>query len=149
METTIIKVSEHATGNLDHDDGRRLHAAIMPDLNAGRNVSLDFSGMDIITPSVLNTSLCAIAKEFGQSFLKSRISIVSSNSSINRTIRDALTERTVTGKEGVPPSKSEEEKLDRAKRLSEEIKSRQQGHDKDKDHAAARDETACLVLVKN
>jgi hypothetical protein len=136
METTIIKVSEHATGNLDHEDGRRLHAAIMPALNAGRNVSLDFSGMDIITPSVLNTSLCAIAKDYGQPFLKSRISIVNSTPSINRIIRDALTERNVAGKEEAASPTSGEEKLIEARRLKNEVEFRQQRHEKesDRDH---------------
>ena len=94
METVHIEVCRYATGNLDHDDGRRLYNAMHRAADQGDNITLDFAGMDIITPSVLNTSLCVIADRHGEEFPKTRIKIVNSNPTINRTIRSALTDRT-------------------------------------------------------
>ncbi len=76
--------------NLDHDDGRRLLAAMQAAFDAGSGVLLDFSGLDVVTPSLLNTSLRVLAKQHDIAFLKSRINIVNSNRLMNDMIRAAL-----------------------------------------------------------
>ena len=93
--TSTIDVASLAMGNLDHDDGRRVYNAIQAALTAGHNVRLDFSGIDVVTPSLLNTSFRVLAKQYDQEFLKSRLQIVNSNRTINNMIRDALTSRDV------------------------------------------------------
>jgi len=65
--------------NLDHDDGRRVFDAMQTALDAGSDVSLDFSGLDIVTPSLLNTSFRVLAKQYDSGFLKSRLKIINSN----------------------------------------------------------------------
>src|SRR5258708_4061624 len=89
-DTDDIKVASLATGNLDHDDGRRIYDAVQQALRAGRNVRIDFGGVAIFTPSLLNTSFRVLAKEYSNDFLKSRLQIVNSNRLINDMIRDAL-----------------------------------------------------------
>jgi hypothetical protein len=94
MRTTVnINVASLATGNLDHDDGRRLYRAIRSALLADRDILIDFAGLDIITPSFLNTSFRILARQYAYAFLKSRVKIVNSNPLINRMIRDALTQQ--------------------------------------------------------
>lgn len=77
--------------NFDHDDGRRVFDAIQAALDAGSDVRLDFKGLDIVTPSLLNTSFRVLAKQYDIGFLKSRLKIVNSNRLINDMIRAALT----------------------------------------------------------
>jgi len=85
-----INVASIATGNLDHDDGRRIYDAIQTALLAGCDVRIDFTGLDVVTPSLLNTSFRVLAKQHDYDFLKSRLIIVNSNRLINDMIRDAL-----------------------------------------------------------
>ena len=94
-DTDTISVASLATGNLDHDDGRRVYDAIQTALAAGRNVRIDFSGIDIVTPSLLNTSFRVLAEQHDKEFLKSRLQIVNSNRLINDMVRDALTPKDI------------------------------------------------------
>lgn len=113
-----INVASLTAGNLDHDDGRRIYDAIQQALRAGHNVRIDFGGIDIVTPSLLNTSFRVLAKEYSNDVLKSRLQIVNSNRLINDMIRDAL-----------KPSGSEimakrEQEAEKAKGLAAELKDR-------------------------
>ena len=63
-----INVASLTAGNLDHDDGRRIYDAIQQALRAGHNVRIDFGGIDIVTPSLLNTSFRVLAKETATMF---------------------------------------------------------------------------------
>lgn len=88
--STSIKISALAS-NMDHDDGRRLYDAITAALSIGSDIQIDFSGVDVVTPSFLNTLFRVLAKQHDYAFLKSRLRIVNSNKLINSMIRDALT----------------------------------------------------------
>ena len=91
MRNTVnIAVVTIATGNLDHDDGRRLYDAINAALLSGSDICLDFAGIDIVTHSLLNTSFRVLARQHSYDFLKSRLKIINSNALINAMIRDAL-----------------------------------------------------------
>jgi len=56
------------------------YAAIQAALNASQNfVVIDFTGLDIVTPSFLNTSFRVLAKQHDYDFLKTRLRIVGGN----------------------------------------------------------------------
>jgi len=117
QDTDTIEVARLATGNLDHDDGRRVYDAIQAALAAGHNVRIDFNGMDIVTPSLLNTSFRVLARQYDQDFLKSRLQIVNSNRTINTMVRDALTAKDA----------------EQARSLRTDLVRRQQSHNRDND----------------
>jgi hypothetical protein len=89
MSTAAIIVADIIGPNLDHDDGRAVYAAIHAALAAGQDVRLDFKGLDIITPSFLNTSFRILAKQYGPDVLKNRLTIVNTDRLMNTMIRDA------------------------------------------------------------
>ena len=128
-DTDDVKVASLTAGNLDHDDGRRIYDAVQQSLRAGRNVRLDFGGIDVVTPSLLNTSFRVLAKEYSNDFLKSRLQIVNSNRLINDMIRDALK----------PPSSDmmakKAQETEKAKALAAQLKERtaKPGPDRDRE----------------
>jgi hypothetical protein len=127
-DTDDIKVASLTT-NLDHDDGRRIYDAVQQALSAGRNVRLDFGGVDIVTPSLLNTSFRVLAKEYSNDFLKSRLQIVNSNRLINDMIRDALKPS------GSDMTAKKAQEAEKAKGLAAQLKERtaKPGPDRDRE----------------
>ena len=71
-----IGVAGIISANIDHDDGRRVYDAIQAALQAGSDVQIDLQGLDIVTPSFLNTSFRVLAKQYSYDFLKGRLKIV-------------------------------------------------------------------------
>jgi len=88
---TNINVIRIISSNIDHDDGRLVYDAIQTALQAGSDIQIDLHGLDIVTPSFLNTSFRVLAKQYSYDLLKGRLKIVNSTPLINRMIRDALT----------------------------------------------------------
>jgi uncharacterized protein DUF4325 len=91
-DKTTINVASIIGPNIDHDDGRRVYESLQAAFRDGKSVRLDLRGLDIITPSFLNTSLRPLAKEYGADFLKAHLEIANSNATINRMLREAVTE---------------------------------------------------------
>ncbi|MGZ9109422.1 MAG: STAS-like domain-containing protein [Micavibrio sp.] len=87
---STIEVSKLILGNLDHEDGSRLYHAVKAILNKGDVASIDFSNVDIVTSSFLNTSFRILALDYDYGFLRSHVQIKNSNSSINRMIKNCL-----------------------------------------------------------
>jgi len=92
MCNAVIKVSAITGPNNDHGDGRTVYNAIQAALTASQNsVLIDFTGLDFITPSFLNTSFRVLGKQHDYDFLKTRLRIVGGNKLIYSMIRAALT----------------------------------------------------------
>jgi hypothetical protein len=85
-----IDVAKLVQGNLDHEDGSRLYHAIRLCLKENDNAEIDFSDVDIVTSSFLNTSFRILAKEYDYSFLREHLKIRNSNSLINKMIRECM-----------------------------------------------------------
>lgn len=85
----VINVKDTIKNNLDHEDGSRLYHAIKSSIKDDKIV-LDFSDVEIVTSSFLNTSFRILTAEYGYDFLKEHLQIKNTNSSINRMIKDCV-----------------------------------------------------------
>ncbi|GEM_PF-3310204 len=85
-----INVAELVKGNLDHEDGSRLYHAIQSSLKKNSDVEINFSEVDIVTSSFLNTSFRILAAEYDYNFLKQHLKIKNSNTLINKMIKECI-----------------------------------------------------------
>ena len=77
------------SGDLNHDDGDKLFSVVSSHLDKGL-VSLDFIGMDIVTPSFLNTSFIPLVKKYDYAYLKKNLEIKNANSLIIKFIKQSI-----------------------------------------------------------
>jgi hypothetical protein len=85
-----IEVKKMIVGNIDHEDGSRLYHALKSILNKGGDALIDFSDVEIVTSSFLNTSFRILILEYDQSYLKAHLHIKNSNTTINRRIKNCI-----------------------------------------------------------
>lgn len=82
-----IVVSDLIKGNLDHEDGSRLYHVVKPLVKNSEIVVLDFSGVEIVSSSFLNTSFRLWAADFSYEHLSKYLKIINSTKLMNEMIR--------------------------------------------------------------
>lgn len=87
----LIIVKEHTSENLDHEDGSIIYHLIKDSIKKNEVATLDFTGIDIVTSSFLNTSFSLLVKDFEYIQIKKLIKIRNSTKTINWMINNYIT----------------------------------------------------------
>lgn len=85
-----VEVSKIIQSNFDHEDGSRLYHLIRDQLSKNESIELDFSNVDIMPSSFLNTSFRLLALDYEYSFLRDHIAIKNSNSFVSKMIKASI-----------------------------------------------------------
>jgi hypothetical protein len=84
-----LLVKDVISKNLDHADGKKLFGVVSAGLAEGP-VLLDFSDVDVVTPSFLNTSFRELVKTYDYDFLRQNLNIKNANSLVVRLIKQSV-----------------------------------------------------------
>ncbi len=86
----LIEVKRISKGQLDHEAGSMVYYPIKDALRKNLPVIIDFSGIETLTSSFLNTSFRLLSKDFEYEHLRRSITIKNSTATINRMIKDCI-----------------------------------------------------------
>lgn len=85
-----VKVAEYLSPLQTHEDGSKVLHLLKTHLLKRQTVELDFSEVDSVTSSFVNTSIVLLLQDFDFVYVKQFLKITKTNSQINRMISYCL-----------------------------------------------------------
>lgn len=89
MENSVIKLNDFLTLNsgVTPEEGTPIYNTVIQELAEGKNVTLDFSNVAILTTAFLNVVIGDLYKDYTSDELKSRLSLVNYSDSTAARIK--------------------------------------------------------------
>lgn len=82
----VIVALDHVPHCFSQEDGGRLHDVLVPMFDAGRSMTLSFTGVEDVTSSFVNASLVPFVEQYGSAFVKAHLRIVGATGQVANTI---------------------------------------------------------------
>lgn len=84
----VIEVLNYVERCYSNDDGIIINKVVKNALGNGNQVVVSFKGVNSVTSSFINSAFIELIKNYEKEYVKSRLTFIDSNKSINGIIRD-------------------------------------------------------------
>lgn len=99
----VVKVAEHIRSASSYEDGEVIFRLILPAVQAGEEVLVDFSGITSVPSAFVNSAFIRLLEHVPFSQVKSTLAFTQSTRQINQLIRSRF-EFVAQSKSGLPPA---------------------------------------------